>query len=204
MSIKKIVQTNYKDEDRGFEYTFEPVEDSLTIEEGPEEFTARYLTNDDMVEGPQEDQDENLFLVHYHRSFYVESKIVKEEDIRTWYHEGKSGIEKDFWVLPVTSYIHSGVSLYLGMHSNPSGVGYGHFDTSHVGAVLASKKEFKTQKQAEKAAGSLIKTWNEYLSGDVWCIVKETYDKEKVPLDYDIVGGYYGYDYALGALKTDI
>ena len=31
----------------------------------------------------------------------------------------------------------------------------------------------------------------------------EKYNKKKNKLDYDVVGGYYGYDYAMEALKEE-
>jgi len=46
--------------------------------------------------------------------------------------------------------------------------------------------------------------WNQYLSGDVYEIIKETYDKEKNHLDHDSCWGFYGYKYALEALQTEI
>ena len=43
-----------------------------------------------------------------------------------------------------------------------------------------------------------------YLSGDVYCIVKETYDIDKEQIDYDTLTGYFGYEEAEKALETDM
>ena len=66
------------------------------------------------------------------------------------------------------------------------------------------KKTARIKEKAFKIAQGIIKTWNEYLTGDVYCIVKETYAKNKDPIDYDVIGGYYGADYAKKCLETDL
>jgi len=48
---------------------------------------------------------------------------------------------------------------------------------------------------------SLVESWNEYLGGDVYGCVKETYDKNKKQIDQDSCWGFYGYKYALEELK---
>jgi len=216
--IKKTTITRYENED-GFEFTFEPAEDSLTIIKTKEGFEARYLVHDDeLTRGPDENGDNGLFLVHYHKDFEIRrDKIITQNDAKNWYrrtfedyaYEDESGKEVipsnipqavDYFIYPVTAYIHSGVALYLGNTTHPfDSQGW---DTSHVGLVLASKKEFKDEDEAEKAAKGLIKTWNCYLSGDIWGCVRETYDKKKEQVDQESCWGYYGYEYALEELKS--
>ena len=50
----------------------------------------------------------------------------------------------------------------------------------------------------------LLKTWNSYLSGDIYCIVCEKLDSKKEQIDFNIFGGYFGYEYAKECLKTEI
>ena len=58
--------------------------------------------------------------------------------------------------------------------------------------------------KAEQYLINEVETYNQYLTGDLYCIVKENYDHNKEQLDYDVCGGYYGREYAEKALKTDI
>ena len=129
---------------------------------------------------------------------------MSEDVLRAWYlneeTEELREIEKEYRIFPVAAYIHSGVVLSLG-----SG---GHFpdrqwDVSHVGAVFVSKEGWDDESKAREAAEALIKTWNEYLSGDVYCIVHETLNEKKERMDYDIVCGYYGYEYAKEECKNE-
>lgn len=196
--------TIYSNED-GFEFTFHPIEDTLSIKKVKNGYEARYLIQEEDAQGPDEWGDDNLFLVNYHRDFDVrKDEVITEDDARTYYQGEKIEQEKEYYIFNLTSYIHSGVVLYLGEHSNPSGIGYGHFDTSHVGLVLVSKKEAKDREEANRLATTLINEWNKYLAGDVYCLVKEEYDKQKKLEVYDTLGNVYGLSNALEVLKTEM
>ena len=194
MAIHTKVTTKYFD-DSGHEFSREPIEETLNIKKVGEGFEARYLTNDEYPEGPDKWDNDDLFLVHYHRDFQVEKeKIIQEEEVASLYNGEKISQEKEYRIFPVKAYIHSGVSLSLGTG------GFGHdpggWDTSHVGACLAKRKDFPTREKAEKACESLVEEWNQYLSGDVYCLVKDTLDNKKSLVDTDSVCGYYGLKYA--------
>ena len=200
MGIKKV--TTYHDAERGFEYAFEPLEDTLTVTETESGYEARYLIQDDMIDSPNEWEDDGVFLVNYHRDFWVtRDKIITEDITRDIYNDYKTGIEEIYHIFPLSCLVHSGVWLSLGSSfaCDPGG-----WDTSHVGLVLVSKKETRYKKKALEMAQGLVNTWNTYLTGDVYCLVKETYDKNKNPIDYDVLGGVYEYKYALEALRTEI
>lgn len=189
--------------DDGFEFVFEPIEESISIKKTKNGYEARYLTIDHCPMSPDGWEDENLFLVHYHRDFYISrDNAITEDDLRAWYNNEKIEQEKEYFIFPVSAYIHSGVTLKLG--DGNFIFDSGGWDTSHVGAVLVSKKEFESKENAMKIAGGLIEEWNQYLEGDVYCLVKESYDKDKTPYEHDSVCNYYGYEYALKALKTEI
>jgi len=192
-------KTTYYNED--FEFTFEPIEETIDIKETPAGYEVKYLTHDEYPDKPDSWGDDDLFLVNYHRDFWIESKIISEDETRDFYLGEKIPQEKDYFIFKLACLVHSGVwlSLETNFQCDPGG-----WDTSHIGIVLASKKEFKTKNKAMSAAQSLIKVWNECLIGDVYCLVGEKYDKEKTPIDYDIVGGYYGFEYAKESLSTDI
>jgi hypothetical protein len=188
--------------DNGFEFTFEPIEETLAVKKTPDGFEARYLVQDLDDDCNFLFDDDGLFLIHYHRDFRVEhKKVIIEDDLRAWYQGEKIEQAKAYWIFSVKALIHSGVWLELGggpMSYDP----YMGFDTSHVGAVLASKEEFRTKAKAKKAAEGLLETWNQINSGEVYILVKETYDQDKKPVDYDTMGGVIGNKYALEELKT--
>ncbi len=261
MKIKKV--THYVSED-GFAFTFQPVEDTVTITKTENGYEARYLVQDDNAMSPDEDGDEGLFLVGYHRDFTVDRgqqqliRIFKEEDFKKdngyngrvyadgygWkskeeaqkaglinkevrrgnyvpgiskelaqhianggkYEDGSINEEakeylKRYYIFGLEAYIHSGVRLAL---SNEGNFCDRQWDVSQLGLVFVSKEEWKTRAKAREAALGLISTWNEYLDGNVYGIVKEEYDANKTPMTQDSCWGFYGYDYALEALKTDI
>jgi hypothetical protein len=212
--IRKVITTRFIDDEKGFEFYHEPVKDTLIIQETPEGFEARYLVQDDSAMPPDEMDDDNLFLVNYHRDFDVRrDKIITENDLQNWYRKDFSDYDDgegnlpdnipqaaEYWIFSLAAYIHGGVCLSLGSGS--------HFpdqrwDVSHVGAVLVNRKEWPTKNKAIEAAENKVKEWNQYLSGDVYGIVKETYNKEKKQVDHDSCWGFYGHRYALEALQTD-
>jgi hypothetical protein len=215
--IKKIVKTRFVDEEEGFEYYHEPVEDSVTIKKTPEGYEARYLVQDSDPMPPDDCDDDNLFLVNYHRDFDVRrDKIITKDDLVNWYRKtfddykedpedeneiGKFPLEEKYHIFPLSCLVHSGVWLSLRHSFDCDSQGW---DTSHVGAVLVSIEEWPDAGKAIEAAESLIEQWNQYLSGDVYGIVKETYDKEKTPIDENSCWGFYGHKYALEELKTNI
>lgn len=176
-------------------------------------FELRYLTQDENPESPDAWENTDCFLVHYHRDFQIENEICPKDVLGYIYTRNADAydkdtaeqVEKDYWVFPVSAYIHSGVSLSLddGFRGRLA-QGHYQFDVSHVGAVLAAKEDFKTKDKAKDAAAGLVETWNQYLSGDVYCLVCEKLDKDKQSIDFDTCGGYYGLDYAKESLKTEI
>lgn len=202
MITKKI--TYSKDD---FEFSLEPIEDTLTIRKIKSGYVARYLAQDQDYESPDAWGDNDLFLVHYHRDFTItNNKVITEDAIRVWYQtfqkdgsrSSQIDAEKEYYIFAVSAYIHSGVVLSL---CHNFGYDPGGWDTSHVGAVLASKKEFPSRDKAVKAAQGLIETWNMSLSGDVYISVIEKYNKDKEQTDMDSLGGIYGYKYARKELK---
>ena len=209
MKVKKVVTTKYVEEESGLEFKFEPIEDTISLkpilsqsEEDEKKgyaYVLKYLSRDENPSSPDEWGNTDLFLVHYHRQFWVERKEMSEEQLMQVYKDG-DGETKDYWIFPVSAYIHSGVGLSLKDSFLMDSEGW---DTSHVGAVCASKKEWKTREEALKAAESLLTEWNQYLDGKVYCCVREHLDANKESVDYDIVGGFYGEEYAKECLEND-
>lgn len=202
--IKKVVETRFIDEDEGFEYYHEPAENTLTIKKTPDGYEARYLVRDSEPMPPDECDDDNLFLLNYHRDFDVRrDKIITKDEVVAWYRKEEESGKEGYWMFPLSCYVHSGILLSL-RTGNWNPFDQEGWDTSHVGAVLVSKEEWPDEKKATEVAEGLVETWNQYLSGDVYGIVKETYDKDKTPIDQDSCWGFYGHKYALQALQTEI
>jgi hypothetical protein len=82
------------------------------------------------------------------------------------------------------------------------------WDCGQVGFIYMTAEDMVevgiTKKKVEQYLINEVETYNRYLTGDLYCIVKETYDQNKEQIDYDVCGGYFGYDYAIKVLETDI
>lgn len=172
------------------------------------------IMRDDSPFPPDEGGDDSLFLTAYHREFWVEgpNDYHKDETGKT-VRSGKT-IERDecialakkdtgdinyrpeflkkYFVFGLEAYIHSGVRLALSMEGNfPDRA----WDVSQLGLVFVSKKAWPTKEKARKAALSLIETWNDYLSGNVYGFRVENDAGENLESiwgfsgDYDAEGG---------------
>ena len=64
------------------------------------------------------------------------------------------------------------------------------WDVSQLGFVFVSKKEWRLSAKARLAAESLLKEWNQYLSGDVY-----GYIVDDDGLNEDSCWGFYGLEY---------
>lgn len=205
MSVKKCTTVKYigEGEHEGFSFKHEPLEGSLTIEKTVNGYQARYLVPDDDARSPDEDGDDNLFLVGYHRDFSVDHKGIDKEMACAIAENDKENDEakeyvKKYHVFSLDAYIHSGVRLFLSGGATVDRA----WDVSQLGLVFVAKTEWETREKAKKAALGLIETWNAYLSGDVYGCIREEYDGKKKQIEHDACWGYSGHEYALEELKT--
>lgn len=120
------------------------------------------IYRDDDSTSPEEFGDDSLFLVGYHRDFTVENdKVVTQGQCRAIFtrkpDEDEIQVAKDlkekYHVFGLEAYIHSGVRLAL---SNEGGFPDRQWDVSQLGAVFVSRKEWKSEADARKAALNLI------------------------------------------------
>jgi len=171
------------------------------------------IYQDECAESPDDWGDDGLFLVGYHRDFYVDrkrttrnkdtkEKIVVEKGISQELarciansgkdEEGEDNTEakeyiKKYHIFGLEAYIHSGVVLALTHEGNfPDR----QWDVSQLGLVFVAKKETRTRDKAKKLALGLIRTWNEYLSGDIYGYMIENPDGEESGGCW----GFWGYD----------
>lgn len=142
--------------------------------------TVRILQDDSHDRSPDDDGNEDLFLVGFHREFtvrregfeeYVAAQAYADRDRYTndeLDDDQKAHIKevkKKYWIIGLEAYIHSGVSLAIAREGNfPDR----RWDVSQLGAIFVEKKTWKTLAKARKAAIGLIEYWNHYLSGEVY------------------------------------
>lgn len=182
--VRKHVTWSYGD----FELSHEPIEDSITVEETNEGFTIKYLVQDGMAENPFLDWDGEGRIVFHPKSRYECNKDDWDEAISNKY------------AVPLDAYIHGGISLSV------SGEGMQcRFDTSHSIAVWIPDKysDVKTKKKAIERARQACELYNSWANGDVYGCCIDKYDKDKHHIDSDSCWGYFGYDNAKEALKTE-
>lgn len=129
------------------------------------------ITRDDDSESPKNWRFPEVFLVYEHRQFNVDHDGYKPRDIydyltelnkpeKTRYMNGVRDYS-NYHIFVLSAYIHSGVSLSLGVGSDS-------FDTSNTGYVLISKEDYPESTDAIIQAENLIKDWETYLQGDVY------------------------------------
>lgn len=156
------------------------------------------IYQDENAESPDTWEDDNLFLVGYHRDFCVKrDDIITEDEAKAiltgeiddttgYYTHNVKEIKRNYHTFGLEAYIHSGVVLYLSYEGNfPDR----QWDVSQLGLVLVSKKETKSRKQARKLAEGLIKNWNDSLSGNVYGYIAED---EKNGKEINSCWGFYG------------
>jgi hypothetical protein len=206
--IKTITKKTYTN-DEGFSFTFEPLESTLTIKKTAKGFVARYLTPDNDPLNPFEN-DEGMGDF-FHWKDYGREQLLKYCEALGYDPETREKIGKENPdAVKIDKYEHSGISYSVSGEGRQC-----RWDTSSAWAVwlpnnclLEDLKRFKTKETRRKRCIELARqaceVFNQWADGEVYCIVKETFDHNKKQIDYDVVGGYYGYSEALESLKTDI
>jgi hypothetical protein len=207
MKTKVITTTRYTT-DLGIDLSFKPAnDDDVIITEKDGKLYVRYLVQD--AEGCQDTPNNcsspDLLLVNYHRDFDVRADdIITKDEVRNYCLANKSpDSNRKYWLYKLSMLSHSGVILSLGHSFASDGQGW---DTSHVGLVLVSRKVWKNVREANAAAESFVKEWNQYLSGDIWGMCTDVFDqqtKQHIIEESEAVWGCYDYDYCLKELKKE-
>jgi hypothetical protein len=152
-------------------------------------FTIKLIQDDD-ASSPKDDSDDHqsgrVFLVTTkNRDFVVEHDLVPVSD-RTI--EIPDSVRETHHIYPLNAYIHSVVALSLN-----SGYPFNdQWDSGQIGFVFVTKDTNEIGNPLQ-AAESLVKQWNQYLSGDVWGYVIEDENGKQV----ESCWGFYGEKYAL-------
>ena len=196
-----------------FDLMFEPINDkdseTFIVEEITDGYNVKYIAIDNNPESPR-DCDNFGTMVCFHKRYSLgdEEHGYKSEDFSSW-DKLKSAIEENEdigVILPLYLYDHSGITIRTFSFCDP-------FDSGQVGFVFVSKdkirEEFSVTDITDEMLGKVktvlegeVGIYDEYLKGNVYRLVRETFDKDKNRINYDIVGGYYGLKYTKEELKT--
>lgn len=119
---------------------------------------------------PDEQGDDDLFLVAYHRDFTItrDRIITKDQAVDIFSNENEQDtkdILKKYHCFGLEAYIHGRVHLSLSYEGNYPDRGW---DVSQLGLVLVAKTIHRTRKKAKETAQSLLNEWNDVLSGNVY------------------------------------
>ena len=214
MTITK--RTIYSTDD--FDLTFEPIENSIKIKKTKQGYEVKYLTPDLNPDSPR--NGDNLgSMVCFHRRYDLGDKTDLTSDNFNEWGELKWHIietKKAVVIAPLYMYEHSGIRIKIGDFYG-SGLPQGHarFDSGQIGFIYVDeeklKKEYSVKKitkkikeRARQVLESEIDTYDRYVSGDTYTIVKEIYNKNKEQVNMDCVGGFFGYEDSIEALETEI
>lgn len=115
-----------------------------------------------------------------HRKFVPEE--IKQEDLKAY-------IDKHFLVLPLYLYDHSGLSISTESYSCP-------WDSGQVGFIYV-ERENTEYSDPEAGLRGEVKTYDQYLQGDVWRYIIEAPDGEIL----DSCSGFYGFDHCKSEAK---
>ena len=197
MAMHKV--TTWRDDD-GFTFPIEPIADTVSITKTPDGFEARYLAQEDDPPDPRE-WDNLGMMVCFHRRYNLGDKIFKTPEAFEEYRNDPTNKANIVEILPLYLYDHSGLSMSTGDFND-------RWDSGQVGWIYTTKyqldKSGTNPADAKRILQGEVENYDQYLRGDCYILVKVTYHKDKKQADLDTVGGYYGYDDSLAALKTDI
>ena len=203
--IKKIVKFINEE---GFEFKFEPVESTLKIVKTRTGYEARYLIYDTNADNPMENQDGMGVFYHWKNNGTFEyNKYCELLGYDTETREQTSKAHPD--AVKIDKYEHSGIAYSV------SGEGMQcQWDTSSGWTVwypdnclieeLKDLKGVARRKKCIEFARQACELFNSWVNGECYCLVKETYTKNKQQIDNDTCGGYFGFEEAFKALQTDI
>jgi hypothetical protein len=185
-----------------FELNFEPIEDTIKIKKVKNGYEIKYLTPDTMPDNPRNWGNLGKMICFHRRYDLGDKHEYSIEDIKELVKR------QDVIALPLYLYDHSGISMKtypFGIHKN--------WDCGQIGYIFVDydtiKKEYgkvnkKTKEQARKVLLAEVETFDMYIKGDTYNIVREDFNNKKEHKNYDIVGGFFGYEDSLKALETEI
>jgi len=158
---------------------------------------------------------DNLCVLHcWHKNINLgdENYYLYNESDEYWLNKNiKDARNNGDIVLPLYIYQHSGVVLSLGSFAGKLPQGHYEFDSGQVGYLVIPKKkaieEFgnkimtkKVEEKALKVAEGEIKTYNQYLAGDIYGY--KILNENGKEIDDGSCWGFYGLEYTLAEAKS--
>jgi hypothetical protein len=161
-------------------------------------FTAQLFYDENAQSPTDSGGDCEPTFVAWHRRYKFDEDGEKvfgtPQDFVKWAKENKA------IYLPVSMYDHSGITVWVG--AGPHEFDHEGWDSGQVGYVYATRELIakwgykritkKVRENVLNQLGTHIKTWDQYLTGDVYGYVITGPDGENV----DSCWGYYGDEYA--------
>jgi hypothetical protein len=147
---------------------------------------------DTFGENPLDFEGDDIFIVYDHRDFCLKRDGFVPSEIYFDSYKRNKKTYKGYWIIPLTLYSHSGISLSVGVNKG--------WDYSFMGFVLVKKqaKWSYKEEQAKNIAKDYIISYNEFLSGEIYC-----YDIiDKYGENVESCCGYLG-DYKTNGMITD-
>jgi len=168
---------------------------------------------DEYPDSPREWDNLSQIVCFHNRYELGDKHNYRFEDFDGW-DELKKQITKDFdpvAIVPIYLFDHSGLSIATDCEMFRAFDSHG-WDWGQVGFAFTPRKKFlqefnkkrmspKLREIAEKGLQSEVKTYGQYLSGEVYCyIIKDGDGKEIDSCDY----GMYGYDDTVAETKLAV
>jgi len=128
------------------------------------------ILQDEDPQAPNEGDVEDLFLVFDHRDFCVKVPGYEPQDLFNDVYAKNKRFYNGYWLIPIEAYIHSGVHLMIKGSVEAANCPDRRWDVSFKGFVLVKRiKQWSfTYETATKRAAELVKSWNNYNSGNVY------------------------------------
>jgi hypothetical protein len=193
-----------------FTLMFDPVE--YTVEKTPEGYSVRYIAIDNEPESPRQcDNFGTMVCFHGKYNLGDDENCYRDERFNSW-DELRDEIERNEnpgVILPLYLYDHSGITMKTHPFND-------RWDSGQVGFIFVSEEKIREEfsiddndvvtdevlESAKKILEGEVIIYDQYLTGDVYRLVKEKFDKDKQQIDRDIVGGYYGIESAREELEN--
>ena len=191
--IRQVIRTRFVDDVNNFEYTFEAIENSIEIQKTENGYTVYYAIYDVYPPDPREwDNLGTMVCEHKRYNFPYEENFNSIDELIK--HIKKENVI----ALRIYLYDHNGLCVQTTPFSCP-------WDSAQIGFIFCTEEQLKkegiTKEQAIEVMENEVKTYNDYIQGNVYCIVRETYNQDKEQIDYGIVGDCYDYDHVLEEIK---
>jgi hypothetical protein len=192
-----------------FDVMFDPIES--TVEKTSDGYIVRYITVDKEPESPRQCDNFGKMVCFHGKYNLGDENDYRGENFNSW-DELRDEIvrnESPVVIFPLYLYDHSGISMRTHPFSDI-------WDSGQVGFIFVSEEKIREEfsignndiitdeiiENAKKILKGEVILYDNYLTGRVYRLVKEKFDKDRKQLDYEIKSGYYGMENAREDLKT--